>query len=373
MKILVLATDYPDNNENVGSMYIHTRNKHYIANNIEVTVINFKSKENYIIDGIDVVTLNHYENNYEKYDILLSHAPNLRNHYKFFKKHFKNFENVVLFFHGHEVLQISKTYPKPFKFMRKSNIVYGKMRDIYDVLKFKIWKRFIKNNITKLNLIFVSHWIYGKFLENLNIDEEIIKPKQKIIYNSIGKLFEINNHQPSIDKKYDFITIRSNLDGSRYSIDIVTNIAAQNPQYKFCVIGKGKFFKYYNKPENLDWIDKNLSHEEIIKYLNISKYGLLPTRTDTQGVMACEIASFMMPLITSEIDVSNEIFGGFENVAFIDNDDKNINIEPIIQSLLLSITKEKNEKYFAKNTIDREIELFKSMNYLRDSCSIEEI
>ena len=34
----------------------------------------------------------------------------------------------------------------------------------------------------------------------------------------------------------------------------------------------------------------------------------MPTRADAQGVMACEMATFGIPLITSNIDVCKEVF-----------------------------------------------------------------
>ena len=43
------------------------------------------------------------------------------------------------------------------------------------------------------------------------------------------------------------------------------------------------------------------------------------TRTDAQGVMMCEMATFGMPLITSDISVCHEVFDGFNGVGFISN------------------------------------------------------
>ena len=86
------------------------------------------------------------------------------------------------------------------------------------------------------------------------------------------------------------------------------------------MIGKGKFFEYNEKAQNLQWIDKVLNHEEIIDILNNSKCALMPTRTDAQGLMMCEMASFGIPLITSDIPVCHEIFDEFSNVALLNNE-----------------------------------------------------
>jgi len=203
--------------------------------------------------------------------------------------------------------------------------------------------------------------MYDMFIKFIKINPIEIEKRTHIIYNCIGEVFEDSQYNNKHTKVYDFITIRNMLDKSKYGIDIVTRIAENNPQYKFCVVGKGEFYKYNNKPNNLIWIDKNLSHEEIITYLNQSRCALMPTRADAQGVMACEMATFGIPLITSDIDVCKEVFEGFKNVAFIDNDNEYIDIEPILKKLESIGEIKKNEKYCAKNTVHKEIELFKTL------------
>lgn len=51
-KILVLVQDYPNNNGGVALMYVHVRNKYYIQHNIDVTVLNFSSVDDYVIDEL---------------------------------------------------------------------------------------------------------------------------------------------------------------------------------------------------------------------------------------------------------------------------------------------------------------------------------
>ncbi|MDD4364065.1 MAG: glycosyltransferase, partial [Atribacterota bacterium] len=215
------------------------------------------------------------------------------------------------------------------------------------------------------HFVFVSNWLYQMFLKFFNIEFEKIDQRKQIIYNSVGKKFEKNVYDSKSEKVYDFITIRNNLDGSKYAIDIVAKIAKINPKYIFCVIGKGNYFKYNEKPKNIVWIDKSLNHDEILIFLNKSTCALLPTRADAQGVMACELATFGIPLITSDIDVSREIFIDFENVEFIDNKADKIDIEPLYQNLInrLSIEKKikRNKKYFSENTILKEIKLFEKI------------
>ena len=64
-----------------------------------------------------------------------------------------------------------------------------------------------------------------------------------------------------------------------------------------------------------------MNHDEIVEMLNLSRYALMPTRTDAQGLMMCEMAAFGIPVITSDIPVCHEVFDGFKNVFFISNDE----------------------------------------------------
>lgn len=48
-RVLVLAQDYPNNNGGVTLMYIHTRNIFYKNHGIDVDVLNFKTKINFIL------------------------------------------------------------------------------------------------------------------------------------------------------------------------------------------------------------------------------------------------------------------------------------------------------------------------------------
>ena len=81
MKVLILATNYPNLNGQIASFYIHTRAMFYAKSKIDVEVLNFSAMNDYIIDGIKVITLNTYKKHKnESYDLVISHAPNLRNH-----------------------------------------------------------------------------------------------------------------------------------------------------------------------------------------------------------------------------------------------------------------------------------------------------
>ena len=357
MKILVLVADYPDNNGNVALMYVHVRNMYYAAHGIDVSVLNFAAAAGYSYQGIPVISLKEYKSGSEKYDVLVSHASNLRNHYRFLKKYGKEFPKFVFFFHGHEVLYLNKAYPKPYSYVRGKMLCGSIAQDLYDWLKIHMWRKYYQKVSSKSQFVFVSNWIFSQFKMNMRLSEQDLQNHCYIINNSIGACFESEQYEASAEKEYDFITIRGNLDGSKYGVDLVVKLAEKNPMLKFLIIGRGKFFAHHIKPENVEWIDRTMNHSEMLSFLNKSKCGLLLTREDTQGVMTCEFAAYGIPVITSDIDVCHEFFSVMPNVAMISNDDDNVNIHEISEKLWENVPYTKDETYFAENTIGKEIDL----------------
>ena len=355
-KILVACTDYPDLNGKVTLMYIHVRNVYYKKKGLDVTVLNFRAKADYEIDNIKVITLDSYIKERKNYHLLICHAANLRNHYLFLLKNSQKFNKIVFFYHGHEVLKINKTYPKPYYFENNSK-ARDLMQDVYDELKVLVWKDFIIKNIKKIYLVFVSKWMLDEFLKSTKINFEIIKDNYMITYNCIGKHFEQITYDNKSSKEYDFLTIRSNLDGSKYAVDIVNELAKNNKNLKFLLYGKGSFFNHYKKADNLTWIDSTLNHSEITSVIQKCRCALMPTRTDAQGLMMCELASTGMPLITSDIPVCHEVFDDFDKVYFISNDDINLDLNTIVNEINQNTSEKRITKYFNENTSEKEVKL----------------
>lgn len=363
MKLLVLDENYPRTSTSGGSYFVKTRCDYYIKNGVDVSVVSFMAKETYVIDGVTVYSLKDYKKKFNGagrfFDILICHAPNIKNHYGFINSNIKKFKKLVFFFHGHEVLKCSKVYPKPYPFVRK-NFLLNLIRDVYDNYKLKFWKKkFIKFS-AKSYFVFVSQWMRDQFLKWTKLSASILSGRSSVIYNSIGSAFEENSYDTKVLKEYDLITVRSNLDGSKYCTNVVCKIAEEFPHLKMLITGSGDYFKHYKKPQNLEWKEGHLKHSDILEYLNKSKCALMPTRTDAQGVMACEFATFGIPLITSNIDVCKEVFDNFENVEFIENENPTDKFIEILQSLTFSL--KKNEQYFFKNTVKKELELFAKLN-----------
>lgn len=82
------------------------------------------------------------------------------------------------------------------------------------------------------------------------------------------------------------------------------------------------------------------------------------TRRDTQGVMSCELATYGIPLITSDIPVCHEIFDDFEHVYYLNNDLRNIDL--LTLCLERVAVKRNNIKYYKfnyENTVKKEEEI----------------
>ena len=356
-KVLVLVADYPNNDGGVSLMYVHTRNIYYSHSGIDVTVLNFKAKEGYIYDGIRVISLKEYIQEKENYDILIVHAANIRNHYLFLKKYGDKFAHFIFFFHGHEVLKITKVYSQPYAYVHQ-NVIKKFLQDMYDTFKLTIWHYYYPKVKNKSRYVFVSNWMYKEFFANTKIKKSKLEGCCSITYNSVGKEFQEGFYDIYAKKEYDFVTIRANLDGSKYCADLVNRLARNTPEARFLLVGKGEFFKHFDKAPNVMWLDQRMNHEEIKKALNLSRYALMPTRTDAQGLMMCEMAAFGIPVITSDIPVCHEVFDGFDNAFFIDNNDSNLNLKKFMarEETLL-----KDKRFYIENTVDKEVEIIKSL------------
>lgn len=365
MKILVLATDYPDEKGSINSTFIHVRCMYYLSHGIDVTVVNFDTESDYRLDGIPVLSIDSFESRYgnelNQFDVLCLHAVNLRNHYRFLKRHMEQLDKIVLFFHGHEIMYVNQQYPKPYDFQPRGSLKNRIMRNVYDRFKIRVWKRFILTSKKQLNLVFVSDWMKQVFLENTGLQEGQLPHPTYVIYNSIGQSWEHESYPREAAKAYDFITIRSFLDQSKYAIDIVNQWALNNPDLSFLVIGKGEYFKHNQKAPNLRLVEGTFGHDKLKTYADQARCALMPTRADAQGLMACELVSYGMPLITSEIDVCRRVFGTYPNVAFIPNDSDGRVLRGMLEQLEANYRNTTDKRFFAENTVEREVQLFRDI------------
>lgn len=339
-------------------MYVHVRNKYYLQHGIDVTVLNFKTEVDYVIDGIRVISLKSYENSNDQYDTLVLHAANLRNHYRFLRRYEKKFAHLVFFFHGHEVVKLNEVYPKPYDFMQQRSWFKRRIQGAYDQLKLSIWHRYFLKIADKSDFIFVSQSFCDEAKRYLRLTDADLANHIHIINNSVGKVFEEHSYTYSGEKEFDFITIRSNLDESTYCVDLLCQTAERNPQFRFLLIGRGEFFQHYRKPDNLIWINKVLDHGSLLEYIDKSKCALMLTRRDTQGVMSCELATYGIRLITSNLKITREIFAQMPWVTLIMGElPDTVELEEQLKAAEAQPVIPKCDKYNYTNTVGKEVEV----------------
>lgn len=118
------------------------------------------------------------------------------------------------------------------------------------------------------------------------------------------------------------------------------------------------FFKNKSKPDNITWIDEYLNHEDILNCVNHARCALMLTRRDTQGVMSCELVTYGIPLITSDLPVCREIFEKIPSVAFMNNEIENENFSQIYVNILKEY-RTKIDTFGYGNTVEREENIIK--------------
>lgn len=362
MGVLVLVQSYPSENNKYAMNYVHTRNLEYVKNGVNVDVLSFSANKSYEYEGITVYTKEEYvqKKQNQSIDLAISHAPNLRNHIRFLRQHDNKIKNILMFIHGHEVMKMSKYYPRSYSFV-KSSTMKQKVRDLYDVYKLQTLKKFITNKFAenKLEFIFVSNWMKDVFLENIPIDPAVLDKNSYVIPNSMNTVF-LEKKYDLKDAKADFVTIRP-LDNSKYAIDLVVELARKHPDLSFHIYGKGDYFKYNDKPKNLEVFQEFFSPNALADLFNHYRCALLPTRLDAQGVMMCEAATYGIPLVTSDLPICLEMLDSFENVFFFNNNELNIDLNEVLNKIKLQQEINK-EKFSSLNTVQKEIEVIKSYN-----------
>ncbi|KJS70004.1 MAG: hypothetical protein JL55_32645 [Pseudomonas sp. BICA1-14] len=354
-RVIVLCSGYPSPANPYNCTWAHTRNRYYVLNGVLVHVYITDSDDEYEFDGVRVIGRKELAENLESklYDLVISHSPNIRKHIPILRR-IKDI-NIILFMHGSESMAIERDYPKPYPYM-ESSILNKVVRNIYDRVKFKVLAGFIRKRKGQVVLVFVSNWMRAMFEANvLNPVREGVR--FEVIHNSLNASFisgEFDKNQPKVG---DFVTLRR-LDSSKFAIDMVVALAKANPNYTFDIYGRGRFFEFNDKPENIIWHDKHIPQDDIPALLNKYRYALMPTRCDAQGVMACEIATYGMPLITTDIAVNREMFQGFDNVKMLQDEAFE---QPIDMDKCPLVSLSKNQKFSRENTLFRELALISSL------------
>lgn len=354
MKVLILVSGYPSTEDIYNCAWAHTRSVAYLNSGITPVILNFGAIGSYEYDGVMVYSKNEQENLLaQDFEIVVSHSPNIRNHFPFIKKmNSKVLKKIFLFCHGTESMYVNSDYPKPYSFM-KDTFYKRFIRELYDFSKFFLFRSFLKKYSSKVHLVFVSKWMRNMFEKNVMSLSNI---NYSIINNTISKSF-ITNSYALTDKRADFITIRR-FDESKYAIDLVVKHALNNVDKTYHLYGKGDFFIYNEKPENVKVFNTFISPMDIPELLNHYSCALMPTRCDAQGVMVCEMATYGIPVISTNIEVNQEMLASYDNVLLLDEMSFSSSIP---YNSIPSSSQKKNLRFSEDFTVEKEIGLFKEV------------
>lgn len=352
-KVIIVSQNYPSDKNKYAQSFIHPRTKGYIEAGLECAVISFSTSEPYVFDGVNVYPPKDGEKLLRQWDnpIVVVHAPNVRNQVRFIYKNRNYIGWLILFFHGHEVLIEDRIYPKPYSFnkieLRKYRAAY-----FYDRVKIPIMRWFIKWSMKRgADLVFVSRWMLDETVKTTGLPLKC-NDHVHIINNGLNSFIKESSYKLG-DVKADFITIRP-FDKSKYSVDLVVELAKANPQYKFHIYGKGEYFNHHEKPDNVEIINEFLLPKDMPGVFNQYRCALMPTKADAQGLMMCEMAVHGMPMITSDIAVCHEMLDEYSNVVYINNNNFSKHIEKLPEPLSASVN-----RFNYESTIGKEIEIIK--------------
>ncbi|MGE3724316.1 MAG: glycosyltransferase [Candidatus Sericytochromatia bacterium] len=367
MRVLVLVQAYPSQQKPYNQAYVHARVLHYLKQGWQIDVLSFACKEKYTFEGVQIWPQSALKKGSRPYDVWVSHAPNLRNHLRLILQWRKYWQRLVWVVHGHEVLIKHNYYPAPYPWLPQPSWLKQSADRAYDTLKVQILARFLEHYLPKqkLHLIFVSHWMKTAFETCVPLSSPLTPSQFSIIANPVHPLFLENTWAPPLLPAADFVTIRP-LDEPKYAVDLVYQLAQNNPNIQFHLYGQGRFFQYHPPLPNLTWFDRFCTQAELPSLLANYRAALMPTRLDAQGVMVCEMATLGIPVLTSDLPICREMLKDFPRTGFfsqVENTD--------IQAFLDRSQPERGHflRFSAPETVAKEIQVIASGK----ACGSEQI
>lgn len=294
MKVLVITSRYPSQNNPYNHMFVHMRCVEMIRQGLDLEVfVPSNQNKNYVFEGVEVRMLPSKEivRNLSPDKVIYLHLLNIypfskANGWDIYKYILKHNLPFAMYVHGNEVQKFSS---RMFDFSLNIDTLLKWFKK--DLLVIPKMKRFLSETKGRSNsaYVFPSLWMKKELESNLKLRLK----KYHIIPNGIDTdLFKFHY---GFNKRYNMLTLRP-LSSNKYAVDIAIEVVKYMPKnYTLTIYGKGKYQKKYEKQIR----ENNLEDRIFIKNKFIdrselndvfSNYGvfLSPTRMDAQGVSMCE-------------------------------------------------------------------------------------
>lgn len=358
MKLAIITSRYPKENEPYNHMFVHVRALYFQSKGVEVTIlVPAKDKITYNYQGITV-----HENSSKEivkelasYDLLYLHLLNqypLKNGgFRIYNAIKKNKYPVAIYLHGTDVL-VYPEYLSDFSWTIKGIVKY---------LYVNLWNHYTMNqfldrisNSNRYLIMTPSNWMK-------NHTEKVFKRKFDNFYAvSNGIDTELFDVPFNYNNRFKIVTIRP-LSDPKYGVDMSIELMRFLPStYTLDIYGKGHLkSKYEDQIRRNNLEDRVTIIEEFIEREDIpmlfSNYGIFSAFTlfDSQGVIMCEaMASRLLTISNDNSAIKEFIIDGEGGIVEDDFE--------VLANRIVSITEniDKMESIVEKGRI-----LMKDINY----------
>ena len=317
-KVLVLAPDYPSAENLYACAFVHTRVKKYIQAGLLVDMVVFDNsvvgRRTRTYDGIQISTMGYSE---LKQSLTQTHYAVIVCH--FFNEYIFQIlyaraqdSQIVLINHGYESqIEEMKNIERPY-FTKEQNLDNAWAHSTY----FLYYSKFA--SATNVHWVFVSEWLKNKALETYQVAYRNVYVIPNWIDENIFSFKEKNEE----DRK-KLLVIKKFSSSQHYAVDQVVLAIRQLSQKD---IFKELSIDIYGDGDAFDMLLKPLEKYENVKIKRgfipnrripevVGNHGILlaPTRYDSQGVTACEVAACGCVPVTTDICAISESFSGVLN------------------------------------------------------------
>lgn len=333
-------------------MYVHNRLL-AMKGSLALQVFSFGAATRYEYEGIHVRPAHELESERGVFDVVIVHAP-LKAHIRLLRDHTVP---LVVYLHGHEALDRHKYYPRPYTWQWPERLAWL-WKPLRDAVKLRRLRRFLLKHATDLHVITVSDWMRRQLASNLfaRINPPI---PLSVIPNAVNTVFEQREYDWNSQKRWDFVSIRP-FDQPKYGVDIVVRCAERNPGLRFLLVGEGNYFRRVRRPANLEVREGFVEPAAIPDILDNARVALLPTRQDTQGVLACECAQYGIPVVSSELPVCREVLEGYPQVFLFANEDLPVRLPEVLGTIEPQPRRIK-ELFSVEHTVSEELRIIREL------------